>query len=69
MEKKYDFLKIKNENIRLYSDFIIFNNCKELFEYIGYKKNPELIYSLDLNDALYCSIFYLYVLSINQKLI
>jgi hypothetical protein len=69
MEKKYDFLKIKNENIRLYSDFIPFNNCKELFEYIGYKKNPELIYSLDLNDALYCSIFYLYVLSINQKLI
>ena len=69
MEKKYNFLKIKSENIRLYSDFIPFNNCKELFEYIGYKKNPELTYCLDLNDALYSSIFYLYVLSINQKLI
>ena len=33
------------------------------------KKNPELTYCLDLNDALYCNIFYLYVLSIHKRLI
>ena len=69
MEEKYDFLKIKDENIRLYSNSIPYKNCKEIFDFIGYKKNPELNYSLDLNDALYSNIFYLYIFSINNKLI